>query len=104
MRGFQILNNTVLIINGNAQYDDSVENFKLDSGIKSLPVMVIYDDQQRRPVVKQTADAAEEWPDYPIQEYEDYIEGVQDYIDAKAKREYVPPTFEELQQQALNHQ
>ena len=104
MKGFQILNGNVLIINGSTQYDDSVENFKLDSGIKSLPVMIIYDDQQQRPVVKQTADAAEEWPDYPIQEYEDYIEGVQDYIDAKAKREYVPPTFEELQQQALNHQ
>lgn len=104
MKVFQILNDKVLIINGNVQYDDSVTNFKADSGIKALPHKIIYDDQQRQPVIQYEENTTETWASYPIQEYEDYISAVQEYVNAKNQREYVPPTFEDLKEQALNYQ
>ena len=104
MKVFQILNDDVLIINGKQQYADTVANFKADSGIKTLPVKVIYDDQQRQPVVQQDDKSQEEWPDYPIAEYDGYIDAIDTYLAAKEKREYVPPTLDELKTQALNYQ
>lgn len=98
MRVFQILNNEVLIINDKKEYKDSVVNFKLDGGITAeLPVKSIYDDLQKLPVI-QYAGQPEDWKSYPVQELETYIDSVQTYLDAKAKREYVEPTEEEKAQ------
>lgn len=104
MKCFQIEKNEVLIIDGDKQYTDTVENFKADSGIQSLPVRVWYNDEQPNVVIKQDAAAEEEWKAYPIAEYDDYIAAIDDYLAAKEKREYVPPTFEKLKEQALNYQ
>ena len=104
MKCFQVEKDEVLIIDGEKQYTDTVENFKADSGIQSLPVRVWYNDEQPNVVIKQDTDSEEEWKTYPIAEYDDYIAAIDDYIAAKEKREYVPPTFEELKEQALNYQ
>lgn len=104
MKCFQIEKNEVLIIDGEKQYVDTVENFKKDSGIKSLPVRVWYNNEQPNVVIKTDEKAEEEWKSYPIAEYDDYIAAVDEYMVAKEKREYVPPTFEELKEQALNYQ
>lgn len=104
MKCFQIEKDEVLIIDGNKQYVDTVENFKADSGIKSLPVRVWYNDEQPDVVIKENTDSEEIWKTYPISEYDDYIAAIDEYIAAKEKREYVPPTFEELKEQALNYQ
>ena len=104
MKCFQIEKNEVLIIDGNKQYADTVENFKADSGIKSLPVRVWYNDEQPDVVIKMNDESKEIWKAYPIAEYDDYIAAIDDYIAAKEKREYVLPTFEELKEQALNYQ
>lgn len=104
MKCFQIEKNEVLIIDGEKQYVDTVENFKKDSGIKSLPVRVWYNNEQPNVVIKQDTDSEEEWKAYPIAAYDDYIAAIDDYLAAKEKREYVPPTFEELKEQALNYQ
>lgn len=104
MKCFQIEKNEVLIIDGEKQYVDTVENFKADSGIKVLPTRVWYNDEQKDVVIKTNENAEEEWKTYPITEYDDYIAAIDDYLAAKEKREYVPPTFEELKEQALNYQ
>lgn len=104
MKCFQIEKNEVLIIDGDKQYTDTVENFKLDSGIKLLPVRVWYNDEQPNVVIKQDTNSKEIWKEYPITEYDDYIAALDEYLAAKAQREYVPPTFEELKEQALNYQ
>lgn len=104
MKCFQIEKNEVLIIDGEKQYVDTVENFKKDSGIKSLPVRVWYNNEQPNVVIKTDEKAEEEWKSYPIAEYDDYIAAIDEYMVAKEKREYVPPTFEELKEQALNYQ
>lgn len=104
MKCFQIEKNEVLIIDGDKQYTDTVENFKLDSGIKSLPVRIWYNDEHPNVVVKQDTDSEEIWKEYPMAEYDDYIAAIDEYLAAKAQREYVPPTFEELKEQALNYQ
>ena len=104
MKCFQIEKNEVLIIDGEKQYVDTVENFKADSGIKVLPTRVWYNDEQKDVVIKTNENAEEEWKTYPIAEYDDYIAAIDDYLAAKEKREYVPPTFEELKEQALNYQ
>lgn len=104
MKCFQIEKDEVLIIDGEKQYVDTVENFKKDSGIKSLPVRVWYNNEQPNVVIKTDEKAEEEWKSYPIAEYDDYIAAIDEYMVAKEKREYVPPTFEELKEQALNYQ
>lgn len=104
MKCFQIEKNEVLIIDGEKQYVDTIENFKADSGIQALPVRVWYNNEQKDVVIKMDEKAKEEWKSYPIAEYDDYIAAIDEYIAAKEKREYVPPTFEELKEQALNYQ
>lgn len=104
MKCFQIEKDEVLIIDGDKQYADTVENFKADSGIQSLPVRVWYNDEQPNVVIKTNEKAEEEWKSYPIAEYDDYIAAIDEYIAAKEKREYVPPTLEDLKEQALNYQ
>jgi hypothetical protein len=98
MRVFQILDNDVLIIKDNEQYTDTAEHFKADSGLADLPAKVIYDDTQKQCLVD------DDFKDYPNAEYDGYIDNVTAYIEAKAKRECVPPTLSELKAQALNIQ
>ena len=98
MRVFQIQKNEVLIINGDKQYSDTVENFKLDSGLSLDNINeVIYDNYQECCVINK------EFLDYPDSDFDGCIFKIDDYIKAKAEREYVPPkelTPEEQQEQA----
>lgn len=97
MKCFQILNDEVLIINEGKQYSDTTANFAKDGG--SVPEQkIIYDDQQQCCVVN------DKFLEYPCSDYDAYIDGIDKYIAAKAVREYVPPTFEELKAQALSYQ
>ena len=98
MKVFQIIKGEVLIINGNKQYSDTVENFKLDSGINLENINeVIYDNYQECCVINK------EFLEYPNSDFDDCIFKIDDYIKTKAEREYVPPkepTREEQQKQA----
>ena len=85
MKVFQILNGQVTIIQGSKVYIDSLENFKSDSGVDDLPGMVLYDESQKCCVVDSL------FYNYPNDTYEGYLAKLPDYLDAKAKREYVPP-------------
>lgn len=85
MKVFQILNNQVTIIQGSKVYIDSLENFKTDSGVDDFPGMVLYDESQKCCVVDSL------FYNYPNDTYEGYLAKLPDYLDAKAKREYVPP-------------
>lgn len=98
MKCFQVEKGEVLIINGDKLYTDTVENFKLDSGIKSLPMRVWYNNEQSNVVIKQDTDSKEIWKKYPVREYDDYIATIDDYINAKTQREYIPPTMDELKE------
>jgi hypothetical protein len=99
MRVFQIINNNVLIINDNKEYTDTFENFLADSGAESLGRdNIIYDDQQQQTVI------GNEFKKYPDDSLETYIDNIDNYIAAKVQREYVPPTVDELKQQALDYQ
>lgn len=86
MRVFQIQKNEVLIINGDKQYSDTVENFKLDSELTLKDLNeVIYDNYQECCVINK------EFKEYPNANFDNYIDNVDTYIKAKEKREYVPP-------------
>lgn len=96
MSVFQIQKNEVLIINGDKQYSDTVENFKLDSGLSLDNINeVIYDNYQECSVINK------EFKDYPNTEFEGYIDNVDTYIKAKEKREYVPPEEPTEEEKAL---
>ena len=96
MRVFQIQKNEVLIINGDKQYSDTVENFKLDSGLSLDNINeVIYDNYQECSVINK------EFKDYPNTEFEGYIDNIDIYIKAKAEREYVPPVEPTEEEKAL---
>lgn len=96
MRVFQIQKNEVLIINGDKQYSDTVENLKLDSGLSLDNINeVIYDNYQECSVINK------EFKDYPNTEFEGYIDNVDTYIKAKEKREYVPPEEPTEEEKAL---
>ncbi len=94
MRVFQIQKNEVLIINGDKQYSDTVENFKLDSKLALDNINeVIYDNYQECCVVNK------EFKEYPNTNFESYIDNVEKYIETKEKRTYVAPpepTLDEL--------
>ena len=86
MRVFQIQKGEVLIINDDKQYTDTIENFKLDSGLSlDNTNEVIYDNYQECCVVNK------EFKEYPNVDFEGYIDNVDIYVKAKASREYVPP-------------
>lgn len=96
MRVFQIQKGEILIINGDKQYSDTVENFKLDSGLSLDNINeVIYDNYQECSVINK------EFKDYPNTEFEGYIDNVDTYIKAKEKREYVPPEEPTEEEKAL---
>ena len=96
MRVFQIQKNEVLIINGDKQYSDTVENFKLDSKLSLNDLTeVIYDNYQECCVINK------EFKEYPNANFDNYIDNVDTYIKAKEKREYIPPkepTLDELKE------
>lgn len=96
MRVFQIQKDNVLIINGDKQYSDTVENFKLDSELTLKDLNeVIYDNYQECSVINK------EFKDYPNTEFEGYIDNIDIYIKAKAEREYVPPVEPTEEEKAL---
>jgi len=96
MRVFQIQKDEVLIINGDKQYSDTVENFKLDSELTLKDLNeVIYDNYQECSVINK------EFKDYPNTEFEGYIDNIDIYIKAKAEREYVPPVEPTEEEKAL---
>lgn len=129
MKCFQIMNNEVLIIDGDKQYADTPENFTADGG--SLGVITAYtqpkilracDGTHNHSVLSESepVEVTPEtviyddlqkccvinnvWYQYPNDALEAYIAALDTYIAAKEAREYVPPTFEELKKQALNYQ
>lgn len=96
MRVFQIQKGEVLIINDDKQYTDTIENFKLDSGLSLDNINeVIYDNYQECSVINK------EFKEYPNTEFEGYIDNVDIYIKAKASREYVPPKEPTEEEKAL---
>lgn len=97
MKVFQIQKNEVLIVHNNKKYADTIENFKLDSGLSLDNVNeVIYDNYQECSVINK------EFKEYPNTEFEGYIDNVDIYIKAKAEREYVPPKEPTEEEKLLN--
>ncbi|MEE1231418.1 MAG: DUF4376 domain-containing protein [Phascolarctobacterium sp.] len=103
MKCFQVLNDDVLIIDGQKEYHEDKATFLLDGGtltpIKVIregvtevvePKKVIYDDNQCCCVVNDV------FYDYPNDDLDGYIALIDAYIKSKADREYVAPTFEEI--------
>lgn len=94
MRLFQIVKKDVLIINEKKQYIETVENFKLDSGLKLENInSVIYNNNEECCVIN------EQFKEYPNSELDGYIDNIDVYIKSKEKREYIPPlkpTIKEL--------
>ena len=103
MKCFQILNDDVLIIDGQKEYHEDKATFLLDGGtltpIKVTregvtevvePKKVIYDDNQCCCVVNDV------FYEYPNDDLDGYIALIDAYIKSKADREYVAPTFEEI--------
>lgn len=96
MRVFQIQKGEILIINGDKQYSDTVENFKLDSELTLKDLNeVIYDNYQECCVVNK------EFKEYPNVNFDNYIDNVDTYIKAKIEREYVPPVEPTEEEKAL---
>lgn len=100
MKCFQLLNDEILIIKEDKMYKDTADNFITDGGSLQAGEVtlseVIYDDQQSHAVVNG------DFCDKPIKAIEDKIAAIDVYISAKAAREYVPPTFDELKISKLN--
>ena len=97
MRVFQIQKGEILIINGDKQYSDTVENFKLDSELTLKDLNeVIYDNYQECCVINK------EFKEYPNANFDNYIDNVDTYIKAKEKREYVPPEAPTEEEKLLN--
>ena len=103
MKCFQVLNDDVLIIDGQKEYHEDKATFLLDGGtltpIKVTregvtevvePKKVIYDNNQCCCVVNDV------FCEYPNDDLDGYIALVDAFIKSKADREYVPPTFEEI--------
>lgn len=103
MKCFQVLNDDVLIIDGQKEYHEDKATFLLDGGtltpIKVTregvtevvePKKVVYDDNQCCCVVNDV------FYEYPNDDLDGYIALVDAFIKSKADREYVPPTFEEI--------
>lgn len=96
MRVFQIQKGEILIINGDKQYSDTVENFKLDSELLLNNLTeIIYDNYQECCVINK------EFKEYPNVNFDNYIDNVDTYIKAKIEREYVPPVEPTEEEKAL---
>ena len=74
-------------------YQDALDNFKLDSGLQ-----INYKHVDYNRTVGQCLLNNEEFQEYPNQFFENILNNIQTYIDAKEKRGYKEPTFEEKKQ------
>lgn len=103
MKCFQVLNDDVLIIDGQKEYHEDKATFLLDGGMLAPikvtregvtevvePKKVVYDDNQCCCVVNDV------FYEYPNDDLDGYIALIDAYIQSKADREYVAPTFEEI--------
>ena len=97
MRVFQVLNDNVLIISKGKIYEDTLTNFLKDGGVKPGN-RVIYDDQQKTTVIN------DEFEGFPNETLENYIDNIDAYLESQQKRNYVPPTLNELKETILNQQ
>lgn len=89
MRVFQVLKGDVLIINDKLEYHDTVDNFKLDSGLNVPSDKIIYDDFQECCVVQKENEEGQkidEFQSFPNATFDGYIDKVQEFIDKKNKR------------------
>lgn len=91
----EIVGYQILIIDGEKQYTDRMENFKSDSG-KDINTSVIYNDDEGLCVI------GGEYKEYPNDDFDGYINNIDTYIAAKVKREYVPPAELTPEEKALN--
>ena len=103
MKCFQVLNDDVLIIDSQKEYHADKATFLLDGGVLAPikvtregvtevvePKKVVYDDNQCCCVVNDV------FYEYPNDDLDGYIALIDSYIQSKADREYVAPTFEEI--------
>lgn len=99
MRVFQIINEQVLIINGDEQYSDSSKNYVIDSGNELPGDFIIYDDVQKKPTI-----GRDKFVDYPVPALDAIIDNIDAIIEAKNKRLYQPPSLDQLKMKALDYQ
>lgn len=100
MRVFQVLKGDVLIINDKLEYHDTVDNFKLDSGLAVPSDKIIYDDFQECCVIRvenEEGEKTDEFHVFPNAAFDEYIDRVQEFIDKKNERtpEPEPPELTE---------
>lgn len=74
----------ILIIDGEKQYSDTAENFKLDGGA-TIETAIIYNDDDGFCVIDN------QYKEYPNNEFNGYIDNIDTYIAAKEERTYVEP-------------
>lgn len=99
----QVINYDVLIIKDGEQkkqYSDTLDNFKLDSGLTLNNLTeVIYNDELGHCVINK------KFVDFPNSDFDNYIENIDMYITAQEKRTYVAPpepTQEEIKTEQIN--
>ena len=89
MRVFQVLKGDVLIINDKLEYHDTVDNFKLDSGLAVPSEKIIYDDSQECCVIRvenEEGRKADEFHIFPNAAFDEYVDRVREFIDKKNER------------------
>lgn len=74
----------ILIIDGEKQYSDTAENFKLDGGV-TIEKAIIYNDDEGFCAIDN------QYKEYPNSEFNSHIENIDTYIAAKEERTYVEP-------------
>lgn len=88
----QITGYNILIIDGEKQYNDTAENFKLDGGA-DIDKSIIYNDDDGICVIDN------QYKKYPNDNFNSYIDSIDTFIAAKEQRTYVEPpepTLDEL--------
>ena len=106
MRVFQILKNEVLVKNNDLEYSDTLDNFKLDSGLSDLPEKVIYDNYQECCVVRveKDGDVIDDFQAFPNETFDGYIDNVQTYIDKKDARTPDPEPPELTEEEKIENE
>lgn len=80
----EITGYNILIIDGEKQYSDTAENFKLDGGVTTEKAIIYNDDEGFCAIDNQ-------YKEYPNSEFNSHIENIDTYIAAKTERTYVAP-------------
>lgn len=80
----QITGYNILIIDGEKQYNDTAENFKLDGGA-DIDKSIIYNDDDGICVIDN------QYKKYPNDNFNSYIDSIDTFIAAKEQRTYVEP-------------